>query len=46
VPDAVVPMAMKLTLAFTPVVSEVCVAGMIASETKGSAEVVVDPATV
>jgi hypothetical protein len=37
-PDEVVPMAMKLTLAFLPVASEVCAAGKTASETIGSPE--------
>ena len=35
-PDAVVPMAMKLTLAPTPVVRDVCVDGIKTSETIGS----------
>jgi hypothetical protein len=42
-PDEVVPIAMKLTLALVPVVSEVCEAGRIARETRGSA---FDPVTV
>lgn len=37
-PVAVVPMAMKLTLALAPVVSDVCEPGSTASETRGSEE--------
>jgi len=37
-PVDVVPMAMKLTLAFEPVVSDVCETGTTASETRGSDE--------